>query len=190
MQMNKQGTLSCKNVLSLQERYQSSHNRGSVASQQVTWMFSSKNPDDSLKAFACSPYIPPYPVCKHNVHDITKWHHNHCACAGEPCWLACTATGIPTSCFSTAMHRPSHQFHIPNFEPVTYVSHIKKLLLTIWPAALYTNKTDTNGIANISDTFWLHRLHMAHWTNQPKTIKWQSKANLGKWNTFSWKPTE
>ena len=57
--MNKQGTLSCKNVLSLHERHQSSHNRGLVASQQVTRMFSSKNPDDSLKAHAHSLYIPP-----------------------------------------------------------------------------------------------------------------------------------
>ena len=32
MQMNKQGTLSCRNVLSLHERHQSSHDRGLVAS--------------------------------------------------------------------------------------------------------------------------------------------------------------
>ena len=47
------------NVLSLHEKHQSSCNRRSVASQQVTRMFSSKNPNDCPKAHVCSPYIPP-----------------------------------------------------------------------------------------------------------------------------------
>ena len=59
MQMNKQGTLSCKNVLSLHERHWSGHNRGLVASQQDTRMFSSKNPDKSLKTHVHCPYMPP-----------------------------------------------------------------------------------------------------------------------------------
>ena len=59
VQRNKHGTLSCKNVLSLHKRHWSSCNRGLVASQQVTRMFSSKNPDNHLKGHVCSPYIPP-----------------------------------------------------------------------------------------------------------------------------------
>ena len=43
------------------------------------------------------------------------WWEKHCTCTGEACQFACT----PTSCFSTATHEPSHQFHIPNFKPVT-----------------------------------------------------------------------
>ena len=40
-------------------------------------MFSSKNQDNSLEAHVHSPYIPHYPMHKHNIWDITKWHHNH-----------------------------------------------------------------------------------------------------------------
>ena len=129
--MNKQGTLPCKNVLSLHKRHQSSHDRGSVASQQVTRMFSSKNPDDSLRAHVCSPYIPPA-LCisitsMMSLNDIMTICFplpvgKHCTCAGEPCQLTCTPTSTPTSYFSTATHELSHQFHIPNFEPVTLSS--------------------------------------------------------------------
>ena len=105
MQMNKQGTLSCKNVLSLHERHQSGCNRGSVAFQQVTRMFSSKNPDDSLEAYVCSPYIPPT-LCI-SITFVTSLNDvmivcfpllvgKPCACTEELCQLACTPTGIPT----------------------------------------------------------------------------------------------
>ena len=43
-----------------------------------------------------------------------------CVCAGESCQLTCVSTRIPPSCFSTAMHGPSYQFHILNFKAVTY----------------------------------------------------------------------
>ena len=93
MKMNKQGTFSCRNVLLLHERHQSSHDRGSVASQQVTRMFSPKNPDDSLKAHACSPYTPPT-LCI-SIMFVMSWSsaslfwqeitaHAQESCAGSP----------------------------------------------------------------------------------------------------------
>ena len=128
MQLNKQVTLSCNNVLSLQERHQSSHNRGSVASQQVTQMFSSKNPEYSQEAHACSPYLPPT-LCLSitfvmSLNDIRiicfpLLAGKPCTCTGEPCCLTCAPTSIPPLCSSTAMHRPSHQFCTPEFKPVT-----------------------------------------------------------------------
>ena len=71
-------------------------------------MFSSKNPDDSLEACACSPDIPCYPVHQHmfvmSLNDVMIicflfWWEKHCTCAGEPCWFACTPISIPTNCF-------------------------------------------------------------------------------------------
>ena len=128
MQLKKQGTLSCKNILSLHKRHQSSLNRGSVASQQVTRMFSSTYPDDSPEAHAHSPYIPPT-LCisimfMTSLNDIMiicfpLLVGKPCACAGELHKLTCTPASIPPSCSSTAMHGSSHQFCIPNFEPVT-----------------------------------------------------------------------
>ena len=130
MQMNKQGTLSCKNVLSLHKRHWSSHNRELVASQQVTRMFSSKNPDDSLKAHVHSPYIPPT-LCisitfMTSLNDIMivcfplLGGKKHCTCAAKPCWLTCAPTWIPTSCFSTATHEPSTSIPYPKFPSLWY----------------------------------------------------------------------
>ena len=50
-----------------------------VAITEGQWLLSKlpecvapKNPDDSLKAHAPSPYVPPYPTHKHNICDVTK----------------------------------------------------------------------------------------------------------------------
>ena len=131
-QMNKQGTLSCQNVLSFHERHQSSCNRGSVASQQVTRMFSSKNPDDSLEGHVHSLYIPP-PLCisimfvtslndimivcfpfpvENHAHVQKSYDSSLCTCQ-HPYWTNLT---VPI-----ATHKLTCQFHIPTFEPVTYV---------------------------------------------------------------------
>ena len=59
MQLNKQGTLSCKNVLSLNERHQSGHNRGQWLLSKLLECSAPKNPDDSPEARVCSPYKPP-----------------------------------------------------------------------------------------------------------------------------------
>ena len=130
--MNKQRTLSCRNVLLLHKRHQSSHNRGSVACQQIIRMFSSKNPDDSLKACVHSSYIPPF-LCISitfvtSLNDVTivcfpllvgktlcmcrRAMQAHLHICWHPCWLI---SAVPT-----AMHGPACQFHIPNFEPVTH----------------------------------------------------------------------
>ena len=47
-----------------------------------------------------------------------------CTYTGEPCQLACIPASIPPGRVSTAMHGPSRQFRIPNFDPVTYISDI------------------------------------------------------------------
>ena len=129
MPLNKQGTLSCKNVVSLHERHRSSHNRGSVASQQVTKMFSYQKPQMIASRLMCTLLIYPTTLCVSiiflmSLNDVTivcflLLVGKPCTCTGEPCQLTCAPTGIPPSCFSTATHGPSDQFRIPNFKPVT-----------------------------------------------------------------------
>ena len=85
---------------------------------------SPKTPDNSLEAYMHSPYISPYLTHKHNNCDVmiicsSLLVGKPCTCTREPHPLAHAPTSIPPICLSTAMHRPSHQFHIPNFEPVT-----------------------------------------------------------------------
>ena len=90
---------------------------------------SPKTPDNSLEAHACSPYIPltlhislMFVTSLNNVRIVffPLLVGKPCAYAGEPCWLGCTPAGIPPACSSTAVHGPSHQFHIPNSKPVTF----------------------------------------------------------------------
>ena len=124
--MNKQGTPSCKNVLSLHERHQSSCDRGLVASQQVSRMFSSKNPDDSLEALVCCPYIPPT-LCvsitfEMSLNDVMIiCFHLLVGKTLHMCRRAMPVCLHSHQHFSTATHEPFHQFHIPNFESVTYI---------------------------------------------------------------------
>ena len=106
-----------------------------VAATEGQWLLSKlpecsapKTPDNSPEAHACSPYIPPT-LCISitfvtSLNDITIICFplpvgKPCTCAGEPCWLTCTPASILPGCSSTAMYGPSHQFCIPNFEPVT-----------------------------------------------------------------------
>ena len=106
-----------------------------VAATEAWWLLSRlpecsapKTPDDSLKACACSPYIPPT-LCISitfvmSLNDIAIVCFplpagKCCICTGEPCQLVCAPAGVRPICFSTATHGPSHQFHIPNFKPVT-----------------------------------------------------------------------
>ena len=79
MQMNKQGTLSCRNVLSARhESHQSS-------CTTEGWWLLSKLPECSApetQMIASRPMCmlslyTPYPLHQHNVCDITTWHHNH-----------------------------------------------------------------------------------------------------------------
>ena len=127
-----------------------------VATTEGQWLLSKlpeyvthKNPGNSPKAHAPTLCISIMFVM--SLNDITiicfpLLVGNPCACAGEPCWLACTPTSIPPSssstgmhrpepcwlactpagtppnCSSTAMHGPSCQFRIPNFEPVTHTN--------------------------------------------------------------------
>ena len=132
MQINKQGTLCYMNVLSLHERHQSSHSRGSVASQQVTRMFSSKHPDDRPKARVYSPYIPPT-LCISitlvmSLNDITiicfPLPVRKTLCMHRKAMLICLCTcQHPHWLFFYSYAQTSCQFHIPNFEPVTH-THI------------------------------------------------------------------
>ena len=134
MQMNKQGTLSCRNVLLLQDSHQSSHNRGLGGFLASYRMFSSKNPDNSHKAHAFSPYIPPTlcvsitfmmslndvtiicfpPLMGKTLHMHRRATPSHLHICWHPHWSILM--------FPTAMHGPSCQFCIPNSEPVTHIS--------------------------------------------------------------------
>ena len=76
MQMNKQGTIFFWNVLLIHERHCNSYYIVPVAFLEVTRMISSKNPDNSPKALACFPYIPPL-MHEQSGCDITKWCENH-----------------------------------------------------------------------------------------------------------------
>ena len=84
-----------------------------VAMTEGQWLFS-KLPECSAPnqmtalRLVCTLCIYPYPMHKHNVCDITRWHHNHllpfsvgkhCTCTGEPCHFPCTPASIPTNCF-------------------------------------------------------------------------------------------
>ena len=91
MQLNKQGTLSCKNVLSLHKRHWSSCNRGSVASQQVTRMFSSKTPRcNSLEACACTLLIYLPTLCI-SITFVTSLNDDHdCLLPSSMAWKPCT----------------------------------------------------------------------------------------------------
>ena len=128
MQMNEQCTLFFWNVLLLHERHHNSCYRASVALLEVTRMFSSKTPEDSLKVLACFPYIP-LPWCTSKavvtlLNDIRivcspfsmeKALHMHRRAALihlHTCWHPCQL-------FSTDMHEPWHCFCILNSEPVT-----------------------------------------------------------------------
>ena len=61
MQLNKWRTLPCKVVLSLIKRHWSSHDRGSVASQEVTWMYSFQKTQMISLELMCAPLIYPQP---------------------------------------------------------------------------------------------------------------------------------
>ena len=109
-----------------------------VATAEGQWLLSKlpecsapKTPDDSPGAHVHSPYIPPTLHISitfvMSLNDITiicfpLLAGKPCTCTGELHQLACAPTGIPPCCSSTAMHRQSHQFHILNSEPVTYIT--------------------------------------------------------------------
>ena len=128
MQMNKQGILLVWNVLLLHKRHHNSNYRGLVASLQVTRMFSFKNPEDSPEALAHFSYIP-LPWCLSKM-VVTSLNDIRIICfpfsAGialcmcrRPILICLYTCQHPHWLFSTATHKPCHQFCIPNSKPVT-----------------------------------------------------------------------
>ena len=86
-----------------------------VATTEGQWLLSQlpecsapKTLDDSPEAHVCSPYIPPYPMHKHNVCDVTKWCHNHLLPSSGGKTLCMCRRAMPP-CLHTCQH-PSQLF--------------------------------------------------------------------------------
>ena len=121
-----------------------------VAVTEGQWLLSKspecsapKNPDNCLKAHACSPYIPPT-LCISitfvmSLNDVMivcfplslgkTLHMHRRAMLAHLCIHQ--HPHQPISMFPTATHGPSHQFSIPNFEPVTYIGSISPLAISV-----------------------------------------------------------
>ena len=130
MQMNKQGTLSCRNILLL-------HKSTKVAVIEGRWLLNKLpeclSPKTQMTASRLVHTLLIYPHTLYisimfmtSLNDVTiicfpllvgKGLHM-CRRAMPVC--LCTHHH-PHQLFSTAMHEPSHQFCILNFEPVTYI---------------------------------------------------------------------
>ena len=113
-----------------------------VAMTEGQWLLSKlpecsapKNPHDSPEAHACSPYIPP--TLYVSITFVMSLNDVMIICfplsVGKALHMCRRAMPVclhthqhPHQLFSTAMHEPAPQFHIPNLQPVTLIQRITK----------------------------------------------------------------
>ena len=120
-----------------------SHSTGGteVAATEGQWLLSKlpecsapKPPGNSLEACVHSPYIPSYPMHKHNICDITKWHHDcllpssirktlhMCRRAMPTCLCTCQC---PSQLFFYSYAQTILSILYPKFsKPMTYIYYI------------------------------------------------------------------
>ena len=131
MQMNKQGTLSCRNVLSLHQRHWSSQNRGQWLLSKLPECSAPKTQTIASRlVYALLIYLPTLCISITfviSLNDVMitcfppsagKTLHMHRK-ATLACLHICQHPCQPISKFPTVKHGPSHQFHIPSSKPVT-----------------------------------------------------------------------
>ena len=116
MQMNKQGTLSCRNVLFFLGHYQNIQLKTQMIALRLMHALLIYHPPLCISimlvtslndiTIICFPFLAGKTLCMCRRAALA-----HLCICQHPCW--------PTLVFSTAMHGPYHQFHIPDFEPVT-----------------------------------------------------------------------